>query len=194
MSALRDARLDRRWSQARAIGELQRHARALGVQLPAAASLKTEFSRWENGHRTPDAFYQRLFEMAYGRSAEDLGIGQGTPGEVVIGASWEESVVSASRMWQEDLARRDFLKTSTFAAALFAAHNLRALLSEASAAPSRAAGRRVVGGPQVTFIQDMTKQLGTFDNRYGGGHVRTAAVALPRGRGVAITHRGSILG
>ena len=96
MSALRDARLDRRWSQSRAIGELQRHARALGVQLPAAASLKTELSRWENGHRTPDAFYQRLFEMAYGRSAEDLGIGQRAPGEVghrgVVGGMCRECI------------------------------------------------------------------------------------------------------
>jgi hypothetical protein len=28
------------------------------------------------------------------------------------------------------------------------------------------------------FIQDMTKQLGTLDNRYGGGRVRRAAVAF----------------
>jgi hypothetical protein len=181
MSALRDARLDRRWSQSRAIGELQRHARALGVQLPAAASLKTELSRWENGHRTPDAFYQQLFEIAYGRSAEDLGIGQGTPGDVVISTSWEECVVSASRMWQEDVARRDFLRRGTFAAALFASHNLRALLSDPSSAPSRATGRHAVGEPQVTFIQDMTKQLGTLDNRYGGGHVRSAAVRFLEG-------------
>jgi transcriptional regulator with XRE-family HTH domain len=68
MSELRQARADRRWSQARVIVELQKHARSLGVTLPSPASLKTELSRWENGHRTPDIFYQRLFAMVYGRT------------------------------------------------------------------------------------------------------------------------------
>ena len=97
MSALRQARKDLGWSQARAIAELERFASAAGVSLPSPSSLKTELSRWENGHRTPDAFYQRLFERAYGRSSSELGISH-TDDEspVVLGSNWEESVMSAA--------------------------------------------------------------------------------------------------
>ena len=138
MSALRDARFDRGWSQSRAIAELQKHARALGVTLPSAASLKTELSRWENGHRTPDAFYQRLFAMAYGRSAEQTRHRPGTPGarrSTSVQHGRNASRV-ASRLWRQDLDRRDFLKSSTFTAAAFATPTLHALVSNADAAPS----------------------------------------------------------
>lgn len=53
MTALRDARAQHHWSQSRTIAELQKHARSLGVTLPGPASLKTELSRWENGHEPP---------------------------------------------------------------------------------------------------------------------------------------------
>ena len=67
MNALRQARIELGWSQSRLIAELQKQARSLGATLPSAKSLKTQVSRWENGHRTPDAFHQRLFAMAYRR-------------------------------------------------------------------------------------------------------------------------------
>jgi transcriptional regulator with XRE-family HTH domain len=179
MSALRAARAERNWSQSRVIAELQKHARSLGVTLPSPSSLKTELSRWENGHRTPDAFYQRLFAMAYGRSPEDLGIAQDdADAPLALGETWEESVSTASRFWRRDLDRRDFLKSSAFTAAAFAAPTLHALVGTAGAFPTRASGGLTVGASQLTFIQDMTKQLGTLDNRYGGGQVRRAAVAF----------------
>ena len=176
MNALRQARTERGWSQSRAIAELQKHARLLGLSLPSASSLKTEMSRWENGHRTPDAFYCRLFELAYGTGADQLGIDQTDMAGSC--ATWEECVVSAAHLWKHDLTRRDFLRSSGFTAAAFAAPSLHALMSTAGAAPTREGGRTVVGASQVTFIQEMTRNLGALDNRYGGGQVRNAAVAF----------------
>lgn len=178
MSALRSARTERNWSQSRAIAELQKQARSLGVALPAPSSLKTELSRWENGHRTPDAFYQRLFELVYDRSPAELGICTDDPDDDAsrVGGTWEDIVMTASRLWKRDLDRRDFLKSSVFAATLFAAPSLHALVSAAGAEPRRESGGQSVGAAHVTFIQDMTKQFGTLDNRYGGGQVRQTAV------------------
>lgn len=178
MSALRNARSQNGWSQTRAIAELQKHARLLGVTLPAPSSLKTELSRWENGHRTPDAFYQRLFAMAYGRTPEDLGFLQDLDPAGDLGGAWDESVATAARLWRQDVDRRDFLMSTAFTASAFAAPTLHALVSNADASPTRASGRVSVGASHLTFIHDMTRQFGTLDNRYGGGQVRRSAVAF----------------
>jgi transcriptional regulator with XRE-family HTH domain len=59
---LKEARTARGWSQLRLIIELERRATALKLTLPSRASLKTEVSRWENGHVSPDdlSFWGRL--------------------------------------------------------------------------------------------------------------------------------------
>ena len=178
MTALRDARAQHHWSQSRAIAELQKHARSLGVTLPSPTSLKTELSRWENGHRTPDAFYQRLFAMAYGRTPVDLGFVQEPDLITDLGATWDESVAIAARLWRQDVDRRDFLTASAFTAAAFAAPTLHALVSNADASPVRASGRVSVGASHLTFIQDMTKHFGSLDNRYGGGQVRLSLIHI----------------
>lgn len=170
MSALRQARTDRGWSQSRTIAELQSQAKTLGVTLPAPSSLKTELSRWENGHRAPDAFYQQLFERVYGRSCVDHGIASADLEPVgSIGGTWEEGVTSAARLWKQDLDRRDFLRSATFVAAGFAAPSLHALVSSAASPPSRSSGALSVGAAQVTLIQEMTKKLAALDNQHGAG-------------------------
>lgn len=68
---LRQARHARGWSQSRLIHQLCQEAATRGVTLPGAASLKTQVSRWENGHRTPDATYQRLLASVYAMSPEE---------------------------------------------------------------------------------------------------------------------------
>ncbi len=71
-TGLRAARAARGWSQtgaARALGALARHR---GVAVATAASLKTQLSRWENGHATPDAPYRALLTELYAGS--DLGL------------------------------------------------------------------------------------------------------------------------
>lgn len=191
MSALRQARKDLGWSQARAIAELEHHARTLGVSLPSPSSLKTELSRWENGHRTPDAFYQRLFERAYRRSPTELGISQADDDSpLVLYENWEECVMSAAEFWKRDLDRREFLRSSAFAATAFAAPTLHAIVSSPTAAPSRASGTVAVGAPQLTFIRDMTQHLASLDNRYGGGQVRRAAVAFLDGEVAPLLTQG----
>jgi hypothetical protein len=82
MTALREARLSRRWSQARVLHELNRRANDAGITLPAAATMKTAISRWENGHRAPDEMYRGLFRAVFGLTDEQLGFTDGstTPG------------------------------------------------------------------------------------------------------------------
>ena len=62
------------WSQPRAVGELIRHATARGLTLTGAASLKTQLSRWENGHVVPDEMYRQLLRAAYRRTDNELGL------------------------------------------------------------------------------------------------------------------------
>jgi transcriptional regulator with XRE-family HTH domain len=179
MNALRQARIDRGWSQSRALAELRTQAQTLGLSLPAPSSLKTELSRWENGHRVPDAFYQQLFVRVYGRSAASLGISQADlePAQNTH-VTWEESVQNASQLWKRDLDRRDFLKSATFVAAGFAAPSLHALVRPATTAdPIRTSGVVSVDATHVTLIQDMTRNFATLDNQHGAGRVRRTAVA-----------------
>jgi transcriptional regulator with XRE-family HTH domain len=73
VTRLRAAREARGWSQTRLVFELRRHATGEGLRLPGPESLKTELSRWENGHKRPDATYRRLFRRIFELTDEDLG-------------------------------------------------------------------------------------------------------------------------
>ncbi|HET9872235.1 MAG TPA: helix-turn-helix transcriptional regulator [Propionibacteriaceae bacterium] len=182
MTALQQARLDRHWSQARAIAELQRHARAVGVALPSHSSLKTELSRWENGHRKPDTLYCRLFQLAYGRTAEQLGLGQVQDDTALgVSADWQECVVNAARLWSEDMNRRDFLKSAAFVAGGYAGPSLHALVSSDLPRPQREIGERTIGAAEISVIQNMTRNLSLVDNQHGGGQVRRTALAFLEG-------------
>ena len=67
-SVLRAARAAQGWSQndaARALAEL---AHIRGVDVASPASLKTQLSRWENGHATPEAPYRALLAELYAES------------------------------------------------------------------------------------------------------------------------------
>lgn len=98
--------------------------------------------------------------------------------------------MSAAKFWKRDLDRRDFLTSTAFAAAAFAAPTLHAIVGTGSAAPHRDSGTQTVGAPQLGFIQDMTKHLATVDNRYGGGQVRRAAVAFLDGEVAPLLTKG----
>jgi transcriptional regulator with XRE-family HTH domain len=73
LTRLRAAREARGWSQARLVFELHHYGVARGLHLPGPESLKTELSRWENGHKKPDATYRRLFREIFQLTDEDLG-------------------------------------------------------------------------------------------------------------------------
>lgn len=84
MTALRDARRARGWSQARLLHEVSRRAEAARVTTAGAASMKTALSRWENGHRLPDEFYRRLFRDIFDLSDEQLGFAAAASVTLVI--------------------------------------------------------------------------------------------------------------
>ncbi len=71
-TALRAARTDRGWSQTDAAARLHDLARRRGGAGSSAASLKTQLSRWENGHALPDPASRQLLVELYGRSAAEL--------------------------------------------------------------------------------------------------------------------------
>lgn len=72
-TALQSARNARGWSQARAVWELTRLAESRGMKVASASSLKTQLSRWENGHVMPD-YYRDLLCDFYDISSDDLEI------------------------------------------------------------------------------------------------------------------------
>ena len=72
--ALRAARTARGWSQSRAAAELHALAVQRGGPDAAPASLKTQLSRWENGHALPEPEYRELLAELYGVPAADLGL------------------------------------------------------------------------------------------------------------------------
>lgn len=74
-AALRTARAGRGWSQARAGSELRELSLRRGGPDASAASLKTQLSRWENGHAVPEPEYRELLAELYGRTVEELGLG-----------------------------------------------------------------------------------------------------------------------
>jgi transcriptional regulator with XRE-family HTH domain len=98
---LQAARRARGWSQARAVSELVRLAKWKEIHVASAASLKTQLSRWENGHVAPD-YYQGLLCEIYKSTPGELGFGIQ---ELSDGASKEHSPGSAliaKREWTRD--------------------------------------------------------------------------------------------
>lgn len=75
---LQAARASRGWSQGRLVHELVARGAAEGVALPARDSLKSQVSRWENGHVVPEAQYRRLLRQVYGLDDVELGFDGGT--------------------------------------------------------------------------------------------------------------------
>lgn len=73
-SALRAARAARGWSQSDAARALRELAGRRGGPEASAASLKTQLSRWENGHARPEPEYRCLLAELYGRTADELGL------------------------------------------------------------------------------------------------------------------------
>lgn len=71
---LKAVRQARGWSQMRLVAELERVSTARAIQPPTRASLKTQVSRWENGHIEPDDLHSSLLAEIYGTTPADLGL------------------------------------------------------------------------------------------------------------------------
>jgi tetratricopeptide (TPR) repeat protein/transcriptional regulator with XRE-family HTH domain len=177
MNALKRARLDREWSQSRLIAAMEAEARRMRKPIAGRSSLKTQLSRWENGHLTPDAFYQQLFEHLYGMTASQLGFQSDTIG-LTVGATWEQCVNSTVELWSEDMERRTFLQSAAYAATAFTTPVLAALISDPAEGVTRSAAGRAVGPADVAVIRDLTGHLNQLDNKHGGGQVRRLALTL----------------
>ena len=114
-SALQSARRTRGWSQARTAWELTRLAQRQGLTVASAASLKTQLSRWENGHVTP-GYYQSLLCALFQMAPEELLLNSAAP-QVLAGdrvaelASRQEWLMTLERLdqdagWAPGTARR----------------------------------------------------------------------------------------
>jgi transcriptional regulator with XRE-family HTH domain len=113
-TGLRAARQARGWSQAGAARALAELARDRGAAAATETSLKTQLSRWENGHATPDPQYRTLLAELYQRRPAELGLAEaGSPGEpgrsaaerlrarLAAAAAVDDHVL---RLWHEQLA------------------------------------------------------------------------------------------
>ncbi len=66
LTQLRRARAEAQWSQTQLIAAMRRAAPSLKIRLPDNESLKTNVTRWENGHVMPGPDYRKLLRVVYG--------------------------------------------------------------------------------------------------------------------------------
>lgn len=178
MNRLKETREEFGWSQLRTVTAIRDQARAMGLEVPSTASLKTQLSRWENGHHDPDAFNRNLLIHAFGRSAAELGLERPEPGldPLAVGRTRQESTEMSTALWEDDMNRRALLSL-TFTGAAFAGPALAAVVNNIATEPAQGAGSRPVGTEQVEAVRRMHATFSRYDNRFGAGEVRDAAVA-----------------
>ncbi|MDN5857008.1 MAG: hypothetical protein L0H84_00140 [Pseudonocardia sp.] len=129
---LRAARAAAGLSQSGAARELAQLARARGTPVASVVSLKTQLSRWENGHAVPEAHYQHLLAELYGRTPAELGLAAapsmppaGRLRARLAAAAVDPGVIA---LWREHLALTRRLDTELGTAG--AAGPLRALVEQ----------------------------------------------------------------
>jgi transcriptional regulator with XRE-family HTH domain len=100
---LQAARRARGWSQPRMAYELGRLAQQKKISIATAASLKTEISRWENGHITPD-FYKPLLCELFKSTPGELGFtGQELPSDPSGAYGAGPTLISKQEWTRDDL-------------------------------------------------------------------------------------------
>lgn len=98
---LQAARHARGWSQARMAYELRRLAQHKKISVASAASLKTQISRWENGHITPD-YYQPLLCELFRSTPGELGFGIQELSSDFTKEGSSSTALIAKREWTRD--------------------------------------------------------------------------------------------
>src|SRR5215212_1238349 len=104
---LRDVRRRLGWKQERTIFELERMAVVTDTRIASRASLKTELSRWENGHTRVRPEYRALFRLIYKSSDNELGFRADLTDEIIMAAltpvsfrePWDTAFASAAEEW-----------------------------------------------------------------------------------------------
>jgi transcriptional regulator with XRE-family HTH domain len=105
-TALQAARHARGWSQARVVWELMRLAESKGMKVASTASLKTQLSRWENGHVTPE-YYQALLCEFYNMPPGGLGISSHPQASVPVSEDSNRIDPFANLEWLRTLDQLD---------------------------------------------------------------------------------------
>jgi transcriptional regulator with XRE-family HTH domain len=167
---LQAARRARGWSQARMVWELRRLAERKKVNVASATSLKTQLSRWENGHVTPD-YYQALLCELFQSTPGELGFGIQ---ELSDGSSKERSpgiALIAKREWSRDdinslsASFDDAIASSTLADIEMLAHEW--LAADKPQLVELNAGRRI-GDSLVATAEHRVIQLRRADDFVSG--------------------------
>jgi len=119
-TTLRAARVAAGLSQSAAARQLVALAEARGAPVAGAVSLKTQLSRWENGHALPEPHYRELLAELYGRTAAELGLAAAAPpaesglrSRLAAAAAIDGSTVA---VWREQLALTERLDAELGAA------------------------------------------------------------------------------
>ncbi|WUV55379.1 tetratricopeptide repeat protein [Amycolatopsis sp. NBC_01480] len=98
MRAVRDAL---GWGQEKLARAINARAPAHGLPVRSVASRKTDISRWENGHITPEPPMRALLREIYGRTDAELGFPPSVP---AIGGELAERLAIAKRVDPEMIA------------------------------------------------------------------------------------------
>lgn len=70
---LRQARHERGLKQSQVVARIAAIAERLDISVMSSSSLSVTISMWENGKRTPDPSYRRIFRELYGKTNTELG-------------------------------------------------------------------------------------------------------------------------
>ena len=152
------------------VSELMRLARWKQIDVASAASLKTQLSRWENGHVTPD-YYQGLLCEVLKATPGELGFGiQGLPSGEARQSSSGAALI-AKREWDRDDITNlsssfdDAISSSALADVEMLAHEW--LAADKPQLVELDAGRRI-GDSLVTTAEHRVIQLRRADDFVSG--------------------------
>ncbi|AEV87175.1 55.5 kDa and 49.5 kDa sporulation protein [Actinoplanes sp. SE50] len=183
MTPLRLERQKLGWSRTRLAHELERRAQGR-FSLATRASLLRMISAWESGARDTSDPYRTLLCEAYGRTADELGLGGGTDrAESSVGLSYASSLDAAAAILS-DLARFDDMKHPAVSQGRYQPDALNAvcldwLFGTASNDMPAGAGKRVTM-KDVEEIRATTSMFDSLDRRFGGENARSMAVRFLR--------------
>ena len=167
---LKTARLSAGWSQARLAHELRRLAQRTQIGVASADSLKTQISRWENGHVLP-VFYQPLLCELFMASPAELGFtGQELPADSNGQNNIPVNLISKQRWTRDDISSLSALFDE--AVSHCALSDIEMLAHEWLSANKPqlielSAGRRI-GDSLVTAIEHRVMQLRRADDFISG--------------------------
>jgi transcriptional regulator with XRE-family HTH domain len=167
---LQAARRARGWSQVRMVSELMRLVRWKEIRVASAASLKTQLSRWENGHVTPD-YYRALLCELFKVTPGELGFGtQQLPSGRVRERSPTATLIAKREWTRDDISNLsapfdDAISGSVLADIEMLAHEW--LASDKPQLVELNAGRRI-GDSLVATTEHRTMQLRRADDFVSG--------------------------